>query len=74
LDPPGSPAELYSRHTPPKRISEVARAAHVHRLILSHIPPLVDKARRVKFCTEPDGQKPTESGYHGDAPVVEAGF
>ena len=46
LDPPGTPAELYSRHTPPKRISEVARAAHVHRLILSHIPPLVDKARR----------------------------
>jgi ribonuclease BN (tRNA processing enzyme) len=46
LDPPGSPPELYSRHSPPKKISEVARVANARRLILSHIPPLVDKARR----------------------------
>jgi ribonuclease BN (tRNA processing enzyme) len=45
LDPPGSPAELYTRHSPPKRIGEVAKAAGAHHLILSHIPPLVDKAR-----------------------------
>jgi ribonuclease BN (tRNA processing enzyme) len=45
LDPPGSPAELYTRHSPPKRIGEVAKAAGAHRLILAHIPPLVDKAR-----------------------------
>ncbi|MGA8476377.1 MAG: MBL fold metallo-hydrolase [Chthoniobacterales bacterium] len=46
LDPPGSPPELYSRHSPPKRIGELARAAHVQRLILAHIPPLVDRARK----------------------------
>ena len=46
LDPPGSPKELYDRHSPPKRIAEVAKAAHVHRLILTHIPPLVDRARK----------------------------
>ena len=45
LDPPGSPAELYTRHSPPKRIGEVAKAAGARHLILSHIPPLVDNAR-----------------------------
>ena len=45
LDPPGSPAELYTRHSPPKRIGEVAKASRAHHLILTHIPPLVDKAR-----------------------------
>jgi len=45
LDPPGSPAELYTRHSPPKRIGEVARASGARHLILTHIPPLVDKAR-----------------------------
>ena len=45
LDPPGSPAELYTRHSPPKRIGEVAKASGARRLILSHIPPLVEKAR-----------------------------
>jgi ribonuclease BN (tRNA processing enzyme) len=27
LDPPGSPAELYTRHSPPKRIGQVAKAS-----------------------------------------------
>lgn len=45
LDPPGSPAELYTRHSPPKRIGEVAKASGARHLILTHIPPLVDKAR-----------------------------
>jgi len=45
LDPPGSPAELYTRHSPPKRIGEVARASGARHLILTHIPPLIDKAR-----------------------------
>ncbi|MBV9298582.1 MAG: MBL fold metallo-hydrolase [Verrucomicrobia bacterium] len=45
LDPPGSPAELYTRHSPPKRIGEVAKACGARHLILTHIPPLVDKAR-----------------------------
>jgi ribonuclease BN (tRNA processing enzyme) len=46
LDPPGSPAKLYTRHTAPKQIGEVARAAGVKRLLLTHIPPLVEKAPR----------------------------
>jgi ribonuclease BN (tRNA processing enzyme) len=45
LDPPGSEKPLYDRHTPPRRIGEVARAAHVKTLLLSHIPPGVDRAR-----------------------------
>ena len=43
LDPPGSPSELYTRHTPPRQIGELARAAGVKRLLLSHIAPLVEK-------------------------------
>jgi ribonuclease BN (tRNA processing enzyme) len=43
LDPPGSPADLYTRHTPPARIGEVAQAAHVRSLALSHLAPLVEQ-------------------------------
>jgi ribonuclease BN (tRNA processing enzyme) len=39
LDPPDSPKELYTRHSPPKLIGDVAKAAHVQRLVLTHIPP-----------------------------------
>jgi ribonuclease BN (tRNA processing enzyme) len=46
LDPPGSPPELYTRHSPPKRVGELARAARVDRLILTHIPPLVERAEK----------------------------
>jgi ribonuclease BN (tRNA processing enzyme) len=42
LDPPGSPAKLYTLHTAPKRIGEVAEAAHVRMLVLGHIPPAVE--------------------------------
>jgi ribonuclease BN (tRNA processing enzyme) len=45
LDPPGSPAQLYELHTPPKRIGEVAAAAKVAQLLLSHLSPLVDRSR-----------------------------
>ena len=44
-DPPGSAPGLYSLHTPPKRIGEVAAAAHVRSLVLSHLPPAVEHAR-----------------------------
>ena len=44
LDPPGSPKQLYDLHTAPHRIGEVAAAAHVKSLLLSHIPPTVEKA------------------------------
>ncbi len=46
LDPPNSPSQLYSLHTPPKRIGEAARDAGAKRLLLSHIAPDVEEASR----------------------------
>jgi len=43
LDPPDSPAILYTLHTPPRAIGELARAAGIHRLLLSHISPAVEE-------------------------------
>jgi ribonuclease BN (tRNA processing enzyme) len=42
LDPPGSPAQLYELHTPPKKIGEAARASGVKSLLLSHLAPDVE--------------------------------
>jgi ribonuclease BN (tRNA processing enzyme) len=39
LDPPGSAETLYSLHTPPHAIGQVAEAAGVHSLLLSHLSP-----------------------------------
>lgn len=44
LDPPGSPAILYTLHTPPHAIGELAKEAGVHALLLSHISPAVDES------------------------------
>lgn len=44
IDPPGSPKKLYDLHTAPRRIGEVAAAARVGSLLLSHIPPMVEQA------------------------------
>ncbi|MBV9061663.1 MAG: MBL fold metallo-hydrolase [Alphaproteobacteria bacterium] len=43
LDPPGSPAILYTLHTPPRVIGELARDTGVHKLLLSHISPAVEE-------------------------------
>jgi len=45
LDPPGSPEILYTLHTPPHAIGEIARDAHVHALVLSHLSPATDRMR-----------------------------
>ena len=45
LDPPGSPAVLYTLHSPPRAIGEVARDARVRGLLLSHLSPATDSAR-----------------------------
>jgi len=45
LDPPDSRAILYTLHTPPHTIGEVARDAGVHSLLLSHISPAVEENR-----------------------------
>jgi ribonuclease BN (tRNA processing enzyme) len=45
LDPPDSPAVLYTLHTPPRAIGQIAAAAGVHRLVLSHLSPATDQRR-----------------------------
>jgi ribonuclease BN (tRNA processing enzyme) len=42
LDPPGSPEVLYSLHTPPHTIGDVAKQAGVHQLLLSHLSPATE--------------------------------
>jgi ribonuclease BN (tRNA processing enzyme) len=44
VDPPGSPAALYALHTPPRRIGEIAAAAGVKSVLLSHITRSVEQA------------------------------
>jgi len=44
LDPPHSPAILYLLHTPPRKIGQVAAAAHVGALLLTHLNPSIDEA------------------------------
>jgi ribonuclease BN (tRNA processing enzyme) len=43
LDPPGSREILYTLHTPPGAIGELARATGVRSLLLSHISPAVEQ-------------------------------
>jgi ribonuclease BN (tRNA processing enzyme) len=45
LDPPDSPAVLYTLHTPPRAIGQAAGSAGVHRLLLSHLSPVTDQNR-----------------------------
>ena len=45
LDPPGSPAVLYTLHSPPRAIGETARDAQVRGLLLSHLSPATDSGR-----------------------------
>ena len=45
LDPPGSPAVLYTLHTPPKTIGEIAHEMRAGKLLLSHLSPTLDNAR-----------------------------
>jgi ribonuclease BN (tRNA processing enzyme) len=45
LDAPGSPSILYTLHSPPKAIGEIAARDHVGGLLLSHLSPAVDENR-----------------------------
>ena len=45
LDPPGSPAVLYTLHTPPLAIGELAKATNARGVLLSHLSPGVDEGR-----------------------------
>jgi ribonuclease BN (tRNA processing enzyme) len=46
LDPPGSPAVLYTLHTPPSAIGQLAKEVGARALLLSHISPAVDESQR----------------------------
>jgi ribonuclease BN (tRNA processing enzyme) len=46
LDPPGSPAILYTLHTPPHVIGELAKEVGARALLLSHISPAVEESQR----------------------------
>jgi ribonuclease BN (tRNA processing enzyme) len=43
LDPPGSREVLFTLHTPPQAIGELARDAGLHGLLLSHLSPDVEE-------------------------------
>lgn len=43
LDPPGSPEDLYTLMTPPRQLGELASAAGVKSLLLSHLSPPIEK-------------------------------
>lgn len=45
LDPPGSPEVLYTLHTAPQQIGELAAQLKVGKLVLAHIPPAVQAKR-----------------------------
>jgi ribonuclease BN (tRNA processing enzyme) len=46
LDPPGSPAILYTLHTPPHAIGQLAKDVGAGALLLSHISPAVDESHQ----------------------------
>ena len=46
LDPPGSPAVLYTLHTAPRAIGQLAKEVGARALLLSHISPAVDESNR----------------------------
>jgi ribonuclease BN (tRNA processing enzyme) len=67
LDPPGSPDILYTLHTPPRAIGQLARDARVGKLVLSHLSPAVDQARA-------EVEQSIRSAYHGPLIFAEDGL
>jgi len=57
LDPPGSPPVRYARHMPLALVGQLAGQAHVKRLVLTHIAPLVEKP--FPRCSNPCRHIPT---------------
>jgi ribonuclease BN (tRNA processing enzyme) len=45
LDPPGSPPVLYTLHTAPTQIGEIAASAQAGQLLLAHLGPAVERQR-----------------------------
>jgi len=64
LDPPGSPKNLYDLHTAPHRIGEIAATARVKSVLLSHLPPPVERAHDEVLAS-------VEATFKGDARFAE---
>jgi ribonuclease BN (tRNA processing enzyme) len=67
LDPPGSPAVLYTLHSPPRSIGSVAGQAHVRRLLLSHLSPATDHGREAVEAS-------IRAAYSGPIDIAEDGM
>jgi ribonuclease BN (tRNA processing enzyme) len=67
LDPPGSPAVLYTLHTPPRAIGRLAKQAGVKRLVLSHLSPTTVEMHDVVL-------KSIQENYAGPVTAAEDGM
>ena len=67
LDPPGSPAILYTLHTAPASLGEAARDAGVKRLLLGHIPGSVE-------AREPEVTRSIRRSYKGPIDFASTGL
>jgi ribonuclease BN (tRNA processing enzyme) len=67
LDPPDSPPVLYTLHTPPHAIGELAKQAGVRRLLLSHLSPATDEMRDAVL-------KSIHENYPGPVSLAEDGM
>jgi len=67
LDPPESPEILYTLHTPPKAIGQLAQSAGVKKILLSHLSQAVDHAR-------PEVELSIRSAYPGPLLFAEDGL
>lgn len=72
LDPPDTPKILFTLHTAPKGLGEAAHAAGAKRVLLSHIPPVVeDHAAAVLRSVHGSYSGPVEFAHDGQRiPVV----
>ena len=67
LDPPGSRSVLYTLHTPPHAIGEVARDAATHQLLLSHLSPSVERSHEEVLAS-------IQQSYQGSVVFAEDGL
>ena len=64
LDPPGSPRSLYDLHTPPRRIGEIAAAASVKSVLLSHVTQPVLRSKEAVI-------RSVRAAYAGEVIIAE---
>jgi ribonuclease BN (tRNA processing enzyme) len=69
LDPPGSSPVLYTLHTPPKQIGEIAGTVRAGALLLSHLSPSVERAREEVAASIAEGYAGTVVFAHDGARI-----